>query len=486
LLLSDEQVEQWCLKKLPIDKPDSRWHTQMAVVFSRSSIRGPVEERCRAALELDKNNWRASALLARFVKSSKEGISLLEKLVNRYKGDSVWMAANQGELAEMEYTIGGLYWTDNHLNKAKKWYSACIEHGPSKYHFAPDILLKYHCVQWWNEMIDVIEKIRSKSHLAPMMVALTESIGNENVQRAILEAGINANNLEVFDHVYQGAIESAAKSKNYRASFTLRQCYASALTTHHPSPIDRILELLEAAAGDVPYTNTDLAATFFLVGYRLGSIYLDKAKAAKNAGQEDEAKGWLRRMSAIVPEQVTENQMRLPLSLFAARYYYIYNDLETARRMAHNTLRMATELLSDDDSTNDMLAYKKILYGVIPFKDEVNAAAALAMIKLESPGGNFTLTCSCPCGHTWAAPGDMWLCMDCINVALTTKCKDAVKDKKTRTNICHESHSHFYIPKWDQEKMNDVPKGLVPWNGTNIEMDKWRKEITKTYRLGKS
>ncbi|KAJ5604908.1 hypothetical protein N7510_010062 [Penicillium lagena] len=393
------------------------------------------------------------------------------------------MAVNREELAGMEYALGDRYWADQRLDKAKKWYSACIEHGSAKHNFPSHILLRYQSVQWWNEMIDVIEQLHSQSTLAPMMLALTESSRNEKVQVAILEAGVNTNNLGVFDHVYQGAIKSAVKAKNYRASFSLRQAYASALAARHPCPTDDIMKVLEAAAGDVPYTNTDLAATFFLVGYRLGTIYLDKAKVAKKAGQEDEAKDWLRRMSAIVPEQVTENQMRLPLSLFSARYYYINNDLEAARSMVHNTLRMATELLSDDDSTNDMLAYKKILYAVIPFKDEANAAAALAMMKLEAPGGSFSVSCSCSCGHTWTTPGDMWWCMDCINVVLTSKCKEDIKNR----NVCWESHSHFYIPKWDEEKMSsNTSKNLVPWNGMNISMDRWRKEITKAYRLTKS
>jgi hypothetical protein len=130
-----------------------------------------------------------------------------------------------------------------------------------------------------------------------------------------------------------------------------------------------------------------------------------------------------------------------------------------------------------------MLAYQKILYAVIPFKDEVNAAAALAMMKLEAPGGNFSITCSCSCGYTWKDPGDMWWCMDCINVVLRSKCKDDIRNR----NVCWESHSHIYIPKWDEEKMSsNRPKNPVPWNGVNISMDKWRKEITKAYQLSKS
>ncbi|KAJ5102219.1 hypothetical protein NUU61_004441 [Penicillium alfredii] len=206
------------------------------------------------------------------------------------------------------------------------------------------------------------------------------------------------------------------------------------------------------------------AAAFFLVGYRLGTIYLGKAKWAKEGKQEDEAKRWLHRLSEVVPEQVPENQMRLPLSPFAARYYHNYGNLQAARSAAHNTLRMAMELLSDGDSTNDILAYKKILYAVILFEDEINAATALAMMKVEAPDGVLSMDCSCHCGHRW---------------------KEAVKDRRIVNHVCHESHGYFYIPKWNEQKTSQVPETLVPWNGEIVKMERWRKEITKAYHLTK-
>lgn len=95
------------------------------------------------------------------------------------------------------------------------------------------------------------------------------------------------------------------------------------------------------------------------------------------------------------------------------------------------------------------------------------------------------MSCSCQCGHVWDVPGDMWWCMDCINVVLTTKCKDEVKDPKFVTIVCHESHDHLYIPKWNEEKMKTVPEDHVPWSDEVIEMKKWKSKITKTYNLAK-
>jgi len=67
----------------------------------------------------------------------------------------------------------------------------------------------------------------------------------------------------------------------------------------HPVPLNEVKGLLEDAARDVPYTNLDIAAASFLVGYRLGTIYLGNAKAAREAGKEDEANAWLRQIKCV-------------------------------------------------------------------------------------------------------------------------------------------------------------------------------------------
>jgi len=59
------------------------------------------------------------------------------------------------------------------------------------------------------------------------------------------------------------------------------------------------------------------------------------------------------------------------------------------------------------------------------------------------------------------------------------------RDPKVVKSVCHESHEHFYIPKWGEEKMKKVPKDLVPWKDEVITMDMWRGRITKACNLTK-
>lgn len=476
---SADQVESWCQSKLAVEKTDSLWHTQMAIVFHRLLEKSKAEENCREALALDKKNWRASLLLAKIVESDSEAIDTLKKLIRHCEADTTWMKENENYMAEMLYVLGNRLWDDGRFDEAIKRYTRCIDKDPKMYQSALDILSRFHKNQRWDCMIALIEQIRSKSKLKSMVIALAT---HSEFHLYIRNAVVNTGNFDVLDQIYEDAIQTATKHQKYVVSFTLRQSYARSLSAKVPVPIDDVKNLLEDAARDVPYTNLDLAAAFFLVGYRLGTIYLGNAKAAREAGKEDEAGAWLRQMADIIPEQVTEDRMRLPLRLFAARYYHLYGNQEAARTSAHNTLKIAMELLSDSDSSNDIFAYTKILYAVIPFEDVDNATTALAMMKLEAASGEFNISCSCQCGHTWKAPGDMWWCMDCINLVLTPRCK---QDPKVIQSACHKSHSHFYVPQWDEQKMKKFPKGLVPWKDEIITMDKWRGKITKAYNLTK-
>ena len=474
------EIEKWCKEKLDMSTPDSRWHSQMALVLTGMGRRPEARERCKDALKLENNNWRASLLLANIAESREDGIKILKKLVKHYGGDSGWLKEHGEDFSNFAYSLGSLYWENNIREKAVKWFSVSLEHGPVRPDLVFQIWIKYQSDKKWDEIMSIIEKLHSESHLKVVMIAAPESRWRNDVYAAIRQAVVNTGKFTGFDQVYEPAIDSAKEAKKYRVSFDLQQSYATALSVCPVSKTDQIRKLLEAAAGDVPYTNTDLAAAFFLIGHRLGTIYLQNAKQAKEDRKEDEAKAWLDRMSSIVPEQVKEDQMRLPLRLYAARYHLIDENKDKARRLAHNTLRMAIELLSDNDPTNDIFAYEKILYAVIPFGDIVNATTALALMKIETPGGFFEMPCSCQCGDTFKDPGEMWWCMDCINVVLTTKCMHTIKDK----NVCDRNHQRFQIPSWDGEKMKVLEK-QVPWNGEVISMTDWRGKLTKEYYLTK-
>jgi tetratricopeptide (TPR) repeat protein len=386
------------------------------------------------------------------------------------------MKQNKTPFALMSYRLGSWYWEDGQPDKALEHYIAFAELGTDQHLLYLDILSSLCSKKDWDSMGLIVGKLRSNSSLARMAITIERNHQNEKFDRMVLQFVIHTGGYQILDDVYQEAIAISIKAKNHRASFHFRRALARALWAKSPVPLEEITTLLEAAAGDVPYTGMNMEETFFRVGYKLGTIYLDHAKQAQDA---ETAKQWLRKMAEIVPEQVSEPQMRLPLTLFAARYHKIRGDDDAARREAHNTLKMAVELLADGDDSNDMLAYSKIIHAVTPFGDVEHARTAAYLMKLESDPGTFKVLCSCKCNFESDDPGDMWRCMDCINVTLTSKCRDRVINK-TLGYVCHPDHEQFNIRRWNGERKGDK---VVPWKDGAITMEDWRSKLIRKYHL---
>ncbi|KAL3440831.1 hypothetical protein BJX65DRAFT_316121 [Aspergillus insuetus] len=460
-----KEVEAWCRKNLQVDKPGSLWDCQMAFA------------RCRKALERDEHNWRASYLLAGTLGADAEAKKILKRLISRYKGNAPWMKQNKLYFADMVYRLGVWYRTDQQRDKATRWFSTFAEQDTDQFPSYFYIIEYYFEAEAWNSIADILQKLIPDGRLTHMAIALENTPLNEKFDRMILQYVVHTEDFAMLDHIYRDAIDTSAKGRNHRACFHFRRAYAVGLSAKPQVPLDQVMGLLLAAAQeDVPYSGLNMPDALFRVGYRLGAIYLDKAKRARD---DAEADAWLHKIADIVPEQVSEDQMRLPLRLFAARYHKIRANEDAARQAAHNSLRMGVELMADGDASNDMLAYEKILYAVTPFGDENHARAATYMMKAEgsgSPGGGggYDVFCSCKCGAR--LDGDQWRCKDCIKVALTTQCKDNVENGLIG-HVCQPDHEHFPIRKWTGTELG---KG-VPWKDRVITLDHWRNKLIRDY-----
>ncbi|KAL2858593.1 hypothetical protein BJY01DRAFT_230757 [Aspergillus pseudoustus] len=470
-------VEAWCLHKLQVKKAgDSLWHCQMAFVLNGACETAASQARCRRALALDDDNWRASFLLATTLGTNTEAKDILKDLLRHHQGNRSWMEQNKLYFADMAYRLGAWYWTTQQHDKAMKWFSTFAEQGTDQFTYYFDIISYYFDEDDWASITGILKGLLPDSRLTRMAIALENTPRNEKFDRMILQYMVHTEDFAMLDSIYPEAIATSNKSNNHRACFHFRRAYAIGLSAKPVTPLETIMELLLAAAKDVPYSGLNMPDALFRVGYRLATIYLDKAKQAND--NDAEAESWLRKISEIVPEQVSEDQMRLPLRLFAARYHVIKGNEKAARQAAHNSLRMAAELLADSDASNDLLAYSKILYAVTPFGDENHARAATYMIKSESGPGGYQVYCSCKCGKRLDDPGDQWRCKDCIKVMLRPECKENVK-KGVIGHVCQPGHDHFPIHKWTGK---DLDKG-VPWKDRIISLDHWREKLIRDYRL---
>ncbi|KAJ5731639.1 uncharacterized protein N7483_006147 [Penicillium malachiteum] len=323
-------VEELCKSDNLASNPDAIWETQMAIVFNGFSHASQAEVRCREALNRDEKYWRAALLLSKVTKSDTEAIDNLKKLMKPFEADPSLMEAHSKDSVEMLFILGNRYWSTESLDKAVEKFSQCINQDHANYSHTRDILGRYQDGQRWENVIELLEQLRAKSHLTTMVV----NLANETRFHVIVVHAVTATKkYSLLDQIYLDAIETAARNRNYNGAFYLRESYAGAIAVIPEFSLEKITTLLEIAAKeDIPYTTLDATVAFFQVGYRLGRIYLDKAVEAKRAGNPELAVETLKKMSSVVPEQVNEDQMRLPLRLFSARYYKEQNDLVNGRK----------------------------------------------------------------------------------------------------------------------------------------------------------
>ncbi|OJJ36091.1 hypothetical protein ASPWEDRAFT_156490 [Aspergillus wentii DTO 134E9] len=486
------QVESWSQAALNITEKDALWEVQMAIIFADTGRRGEAERRCRHALQLDGLNWRASHVLGNTVASNEEAINIMMVLVNRLRKDSSWMEdpTYRKVLAQMTFDLGNRYWAMDKFDAATQTFSQSIQEDPTNYMRTYDIFLLYQSNKRWSNIAELIGLIGSieKCHLSIMAIRLADQVQFHEI---LLQTAIKTEKFNVLSDVYKNAIESASGAQEYTAVFFIRLYYALALYQIPNRREDKVIGLWETALKeDLPRSDLDMDTCLHLVVGKLGAAYLHNAREAKSAGDPEVAMEFLGKISDMLPEEVPAWQLLLPPQLFTARYHYLEGDETQARYHVRNTVQVALEILSDDDEGNDLAAYWRFLGAFLPFDDDKNVLTALSMITInhrfqenenKEPEYSMSFDCDGHCGHVWNPPSEMWLCKDCIGVTLDRKCYDKLRNGSFRYNICASQHEFVFIPKWDEERIKNLPRGYVPWGEKNISLGDWQREIKKKY-----
>lgn len=489
-----DRFEQWAYEVLqPTDK-DTVWHTQMAMVYEQESLEEEAIERCKLALKMDLNNWRASFCRARMV-SLDEAIEILQTVISRQEKDSEWMQnpAHMEDLADLKYELATKYWDGDQKDLAIPIFAASINQAPSRTDRAKDLLLQYHRMDKWDAIVSLIEQLAAIDHgkyLGDLIMESSFSLQMFRLDSSISEAAKKTKQFGICDMVYKAAIQKGQKMNDHEALFVIHFLYGSILHVQPSRREDEAIQMWETALLDY-FLSPVISVARLLIDHiygSLGPIYLKRALAAKAVSDAGSVTRYLTKLSDMVPEGVTPSQLGLPPNLWLARYHHIEGDDVKARQIVRTLVQVAIELLSDEDQRNDLEAYKKLRFIFISLSDEKNALAALAMEARESRYRNVSdreysmrILCSGQCRHCWDLPSEMWICKDCINVCLEIECVAKLKDGSLEPNVCNPDHSFIKVPKWDAGWLNSIPEGMVPWGDQNITLDEWKQEVRKVY-----
>ena len=537
------EAEDWSRSLLGIETSDSLWEIQVAIVLSKYLLSEEAEKRCRHALELDPSNWRASYHLSRVVSSKEEATSILESITQRLQANSKWLQepSNVTTLAEMFFDLGQIYWETGHPDPAIQAYTKSVSRGFIGYERIFTILEHYHGSHKWAEIIALLDIVHEVSTDRPGVFDMLVSLADrESFHDMILQLAVRIDEFDWLEHTYDGAMQLALKDQAYTSLFFIRYHYANALFQHHETEKRAIAMWEIALQDDLPRSFLDIEEILPSLAIKLGPVYLHKAKAAKN---DSKARKYLHNISNIFPSEVAENNILLPAKLYIARYYQVKEDTIKAKQVVRSIVKMALELLSDNDGDNDFQAYWRLFLVFLPLDDDENAFVAIAMAALAKAndashavhGGHilagssqFPLAatqeelgavsrrrdlrvntvidhqddteehdshsdaeslaefdefaiCDGKCGYCWTTASEMWWCKDCVDLTFEKECFQQLQEGTHSLNICDKDHEFLHIPSWDREKMDRFRGGVVPRGEEGISLEEWKGEIRQRY-----
>lgn len=380
------EVEEWSQQLLGIEYKDSLWEVQVAIILENFSFALESQARCRRALELDPKNWRASYYLAHATSSNSEAIQILEPIVRRFESDNelIGKRSLQRSFAEVLFDLGQRYWGAGQFDRAAQFHKRAIKANYTGGDRGLVIMEQYRSQRRWSDIVALLNTIQKAptgdpQHLADMMMNLA---AHENLHEILLKTAIETGQFELLEKIYESAINTAMKRQVCTSLYYLRYYYANAVY-QQPENEERAIGLWELALkDDLPRTVLEVEAILPDLTRKLAPLYLRRARAAER--DSDVARSYLERISSILPDETSENNIVFPAKLYLARYYHVQGDRLRAKQIARSVVKMALEILSDGDYDNDYLAYWRLLLVFLPLEDDKNARAAVIMTGLGS------------------------------------------------------------------------------------------------------
>jgi tetratricopeptide (TPR) repeat protein len=180
--------------------------------------------------------------------------------------------------------------------------------------------------------------------------------------------------------------------------------------------------------------------------------------------------------------------------LILGRVFHLLQQEEEAMASLRGQVKIALDLLSDDDPSNDWQGYEKLATVLMYIDDDLNAQAAWSLIQpYDEPKailggrlfarGPLNKYCVGSCGHQWEFADAIYVCRDCLDVCFDKKCWELVKTKRAVFPVCDHRHDFLYVPEWKVDGQQHVKPGMVKVGDTIVPIDEWLTAIRTTWGL---
>jgi tetratricopeptide (TPR) repeat protein len=509
-------VVDWAANELPTEEQDSLWKSNVAEAFVRCGLWDAAAENFRRALELDKTNWAACDGLARmygFQERHDLALQTLAHPMQAFRDNEALREEEKSLYFSMCDQLGKCYEKLSQYDKAISIYQEVLDHDPEASELMLSLIMaleaqgKYHDImKYVKELNDYWDAQFGGSRLTQLLHGVSFQ---ERCHDILFRTASVTDNLPLVTKAYRSAIDKAKADLNIGEDPDLDLAnivnnlsfqYGIALFYYGVEGEDlEAVGLWEQNLNDIKgKTGIQIESIRFENRKCLCWVYFHNAKTA----------GWDTAVAKVNIDKLAQlstdidcgeyfSFVDIDPKLILGRYFHLIQQKDEAMASVRAHVKIALDLLSDDDPTNDWQGYLKLATVLTYMDDDTNAQAAWSLIRPDgepvAEGGD-TATCRGPlmktcngnCGHTWTFADAIYVCRDCLDVQFDKKCWELLTTQKAIFHVCHHTHKFLYVPEWKADEQGKVEPGMVKVGDNIVPIEEWLSGIRETWGLAGS
>lgn len=379
-------MEKWAKSELDMDTADTLWEVQMGITLHNFGFYQESIDRCIASRNLDASNWRASYIQAESCwerDDTKASLELIMPVMERFRNEEALRIEYEEKFYLGVLASYGVWNTDiKEYDKATAAFQEIHEHDMDQYapiYWTLELLEKQ---EKFTAIIETLQDLQGKKNSQGQnrLTAMHHQYANKGEYFTRLNtAGFHSSSMDVVrDSMYEAlAPENVVGVIPYVTSW-LNYFLANLLYQHPRTDADKA-EAIKIWAHIVNKSARKIylmseADILEATTEKLGEVYLHQAL---DAGVDTPAaEEYLKKSMDLRPgaKDGTTFFTCQNLQFMIARLQHLMGQKEKAMDTLRGHVKVALDLLCDDDDSNDWDAYLR-LTSVAHVDDDVNTLA---------------------------------------------------------------------------------------------------------------
>lgn len=393
----------WAVIKLDIPQPDFNCTMQLAKTLGEYHHDSEAIDKFQKAHAMDAKSWWPYGGLAHtYARQEKWDLATqngeLKLQLLREAEDSL---KNRNSLYYAMMDLADWHGNLGNFDTSLHYYYQLLKEDPNNYTWILKLLQALAEQRKYSELTEQIQKLKTESDETSgfnRLITLYHTFAYDDLFHAIIfKAARETNNLDMVKEAYQQALDAAKEDSQQNSNeswvFCCLQHFQGQFLYRHAGHEGEVREAIRILEENMRFSSTEDSFRE-MTARTLSAVYLNWMRAA--GSESPVAHTYLEKLVQLSQDTKVTIDGRTPTyagemgpKLMLGRYFRIIQREEDSRECFRDHIKMALDLLSDDDPENDWQGYQVLANVLMYYGDDANALAAWSLIgPLESGGDN--------------------------------------------------------------------------------------------------